>query len=238
MPLALRALPLVALLAAGTAAGQERAAPASPPPAEPRTIRVGGQGRASVAPDVAVLTLGIEAIGKRLSPARAEADTRMREILAAVKAAGVRPEDVQTVRYDVQVERSWKDGQPGPVTGYRVSNLARVKVRDLARVGEVVDRAAAAGANAVQGLAFEREDAAAEEGRALAAATRAARAKAEALARAAGVALGKLLSVAESVQASPPIPMRMESLARAAGAPVEAGEIEVRAAVELVFAME
>jgi uncharacterized protein YggE len=231
----LLALVPVALLAAGA---DER----SPQPpyaqlaAQPRTIRVGGEGRASAAPDVAVVTVGVEAIGKDLTRTRADADARMRQVLATLKASGVDPKDVQTARYDVQLERPWKDGQPGPITGYRVSNLARVRVRDLAKLGDVLDKVGAAGSNAVQGLTFEKEDSAPEKARALTDAVKEARSKAEALAKAAGVGLGDLQSVTESVQGPQPLAMRME-LARGKGTPVEAGEIEVRAVVELVFAI-
>lgn len=240
----IRALVPLALLAAGAAAAGERVAPPPsaqfpPYPPQPRTIRAAGEGRATAAPDVAVVTVGVEAIGKDLTRARADADARMRQVLAAVKAAGVDPKDVQTARYDVQVERPWKDGQPGPITGYHVSNLARVKVRDLARLGDVLDRVGAAGSNAIQGLTFEKEDSAREKARALADAVREARVKAEALAKAAGVGLGDLQSITESVQGPQPLPMRMDLMAqRSGGAPVEPGEIEVRAVVELVFAMK
>lgn len=243
MTLALRALPLVVLLAAGAAAAQERVAPPAPGgfppyPPQPRTIRVGAEGRASAAPDVALVTVGVEAIGESLARTRSDAEARMRQILAAVKAVGVDAKDVQTVRFDVQIERPWRDGQPGPITGYRVSNLARVRLRDLARVGELLDKVGAAGSNAIQGLAFEKERTSAEEVRALEDAVRKARAKAETLARAAGAALGELQSITESVQAPGPIPMRMEArLARGGGTPVESGEMEVRAMVELVFSI-
>jgi uncharacterized protein YggE len=241
MSLALRALPLFLLLIAGVARGRERVVPATPhaSPSQPRTIRVGGEGRASAPPDLATITLGTESVGESLERTRSDADSAMRRILATVRAAGVDPKDLQTVRFDVQVERQWKDGQPGPITGYRVSNLARVRVRDLARVGELLDKVGAAGSNAIQGLTFEKEQTSAEEARALQDAVKRARAKAEALAKAAGVTLGELHSITESVQPLHPVAMRMEApLARGGGTPVEAGEIEVRASVELVFSVE
>jgi hypothetical protein len=238
----MRVLASLALLAACAARAEAQIiqAPSAqfpPYPPQPRTIRVGGEGRATAPPDVAVVTVGIEAIGKDLTRTRADADARMRQVLATVKAAGVDAKDVQTVRYDVRIERPWKDGQPGPITGYRVSNLARVKVRNLGKLGDVIDKVAAAGSNTIHGLEFEKEDTAAEQARALAEGVQEARAKAEALAKAAGVGLGDLHSITESVQGPQPLLMRMETAQRSSGAPVETGEIEVRAAVELVFAI-
>jgi uncharacterized protein YggE len=237
-PQLLAFVPLVLLAAADERVGQPAHAQPPPHPPQLRTIRVGGGGRASAAPDLAVVTVGIEAIGKDLTRTRADADARMRQILATVKAAGIDPKDVQTARYDVRIERPWKDGKPGPITAYHVSDLARVKVRDLAKLGDVIDKVGAAGSNAIQGLTFEREDTAREEARALAEAVNEARGKAEALAKAAGVGLGELQSITESVQGPQPLPVRMELAQRSGGAPVEPGEIEVRAVVELVFAIK
>jgi uncharacterized protein YggE len=146
----------------------------------------------------------------------------MRQVLAAVKAAGVDPKDVQTARYDVQVERPWKDGQPGPITGYHVSNLARVKVRDLAKLGDVLDRVGAAGSNAIQGLTFEKEDSAREKARALADAVNEARVKAEALAKAAGVASDPVDHGKRTGPAAAPDANGADGPARG-GAPVEPG---------------
>lgn len=231
-------------LASGLAAAQERPIPPPTPqiltcPPQPRTIRVAGEGRASAAPDIAIVTIGVEAIGKTLARTRADADVRMREVVAVAKAAGIDPKDVQTTRYDVQIERPWKDGEPGPITGYHVSNHARLKVRDLTKLGALLDKAAAAGSNAIQGLTFEKEDTTAEAARALAQGVHAARLKAESLAKAAGVGLGEVVSIAESVSHEGPIPMRMEMAMakREGGAPVESGEIEVVANVELVFGL-
>jgi uncharacterized protein YggE len=81
-------------------------------------------------------------------------------------------------------------------------------------------------------------DVGAEKARALADAVKEARAKAEALAKAAGVSLGELQSITESVQGPQPVPMRMEMFQRSSAAPVETGEVEVRAAVELVLAIK
>ncbi|HYG68821.1 MAG TPA: SIMPL domain-containing protein, partial [Anaeromyxobacteraceae bacterium] len=122
-PLRRHALVLVLALAplgAPGAAAQERIDPPPSPqyppyPPQPRTIRVNGEGRASAAPDVALVTIGVEAIGKTLARTRADADARMRQVVATAKSAGIDPKDVQTVRYDVQIERPWKDGQPGPI---------------------------------------------------------------------------------------------------------------------------
>jgi uncharacterized protein YggE len=100
------------------------------------------------------------------------------------------------------------------------------------------DRRVAAGANAVQGLAFARDDVAPEQARALADAVRSARTKAEEMARAAGVRLGDLLELSEGGRAAPgPIPLRRMAAAEASGPAIESGQIEVTAEVDAVYAI-
>jgi hypothetical protein len=235
-----RGVALAALAAALAAAPAAAAPPAEPRDPAPRTIRVAGEGRVAASPDVASVSVGVDALARTLSEATAESSRRMRAVLDALQKEGVAARDVRTTRYDVSIERPWKDGKPGPITGYRVSNAAEVKVRDLARLGAVLDRVSAAGSNAVGALRMEKDDPTAERLQALAAAYRAARAKAEALARAAGVTLGELLSVSESSAAVPrPIPMAAMRAVQAedASVPVSEGEIVFAAQVDATFAI-
>jgi uncharacterized protein len=214
--------------------------PASPMPAPAqRTLRVSGEGRASAAPDVAIATVGVVALDPSLAAATREANERARRVHDVVQKAGIAPRDVQTSRYEVELERRADKPDEAPrVVGYRVVNELRVKVRDLAALGPLLDRLVAAGANAVQGLAFARDDVAPEQARALADAVRSARAKAEEMARAAGVRLGDLLELSEGGRVAPgPIPLRRMAAAEASGPAIESGQIEVTAEVDAVYAI-
>jgi hypothetical protein len=229
---------LLALAPTAGAAAPPAVASGDAPP--PRVVRVSGEGRVSVPPDVASFSVGVDALAKTVSAATAEASQRMRAVLDALARAGVAAKDVRTTRYDVSIERPWKDGKPGPVTGYRVSTAADAKVRDLARLGAILDRATEAGSNAVGALRMERDDPSPERLKALAAAYASARAKAEALAKAAGVELGEVLSVSEGAAATPrPMPVAMLRAAPAAegDVPVAEGELTYAAQVEVTFAI-
>jgi uncharacterized protein YggE len=198
-----------------------------------------GEGRASASPDVATVSIGIEALAKQLPDALRDADARMRAVVAAVRAAGVPEQDVRTMRYDVALERRFdpQRGGPGELVGYRVVHELRVAVRggDPARAGVVLDAATRAGANVVHSIAFEKSDPSAEQARALEAALAQARAKAEALARAAGRELGDARTVAERL-GGPVVPYGGIRMAKAeAGMPVQAGELEFRAEVEVRY---
>lgn len=232
---------LAAALALSLAAAPAPAAPAPPvdrPTAAPRTVRVTGEGRVAVPPDLATVTFAAVAVDPSLSKATRDANDRARRLLDAVAAAGVPAADVQTSRYEVQVERGAERPQDPPrIRGYRVANAVTVRLRALDRLGALLDRAVAAGANEVEGPAFSRADPAPEEARALAAAVRAARAKAEELARAAGVRLGAVLELREGGAGPGPIP-RVRALAAGAEVPFSPGLLTVERSVELVFALE
>jgi uncharacterized protein len=204
-----------------------------------RTLRVTGEGRVRVRPDVAVVLAGIEATGKTLAPTVADAAAKMRRMIDALAKAGVAEKDVQTTRHDVQVERPWVDGKPRDITGYTVVDEVRVTVRDLAKLGQILERVVAAGSNSLRGLTFERDDPAPQRQEALASAVAVARAKAEAMAKAAGVSLGAVVASEEGA-AERPIPLakyRAQAMVATDGAPVTPGELEIDASVSVTYAI-
>ncbi len=231
----LRALTLAAVLLPVASLAQA-GAPGAPP--RERTLHVSGEGRVSVRPDVAAVFAGVTVTGKDLGKTTAEATAGMRRLLDAVARAGVAAKDVQTTRHDVSVDRPFTDKGPGPVTGYTVVDEVRLTVRDLSRIGPVIDRVLAAGSNTLRSLSFEKEDPTPEQARALAAAFASARAKAEALARAAGVSLGEVVTMSAG-GAVRPYPMMRGAMAmeKADGAPISPGEVEVAASVDVTFAI-
>jgi uncharacterized protein len=241
-----RSLALSLSLAAACAAPLARPAAAdaaAPPPgrdpAAPRLVRVSGEGRVMVRPDVAVVLVGADATGKDLAKVVDDAAARMRRVQAALLQTGIAERDVRTTRHDVQVDRNYASGGRGEITGYSVSDEVRVVVRDLARLGTVLERVVAAGSNALRGLSFEKDDPAPERREALARAVADARAKAEVLARASGVALGEVLEIAEG-GARPVVPLQRGVAAmamRAEAAPVSPGELEITAGADVTWAI-
>lgn len=225
---------LLAALAFLPSLASAQLTPASGAPA--RTIQVSGEGRVSVRPDVAVVLAGVTATGKDLAKVAADASAAMRRMLDAIARAGIPAKDVQTTRHDVSVDRAQSDKGPGPVTGYTVFDEVRLTVRDLAKVGPVLDRVLAAGSNTLRALTFEKDDPTPEQARALAQAYAAARVKAEALARAAGVTLGEVITVSTGGQVRP-YPVMRSALALEGGAPVSPGEVEIAASVDVTFAI-
>jgi uncharacterized protein YggE len=189
---ALAALAAVLALPAG-------AADTSPAPA---SITVSGSGSATSVPTISRWGFGVNARGDTATAALRSVSTQMRAVIAALKAAGVAPADIQTQSVSLSPQPN-SDGTK--IIGYAASQSLSATLRNLDQAGAIVDGAVAAGADTVfgPGLAPASQDAL--ERQALQAAFDNAKAKAQALAERAGVTLGKPLSIAEAT-ASRPIP--------------------------------
>jgi uncharacterized protein YggE len=202
------------------------------------TIVVAGTGRVSIEPDVADLRLGVSVGRPTVQAARADAAAAMDAILAAVTATGVDRRDVRTTLLSVQPRYDYRDNQPPSLSGYDLANVVEVTVRDLARLGEVVDATLAAGATSMDGLAFRVADPEPAERAARLQAMAAARAHADVLAKAAGLEIVGISDIVEGGAPSPPMPrMKAERMMLAADAAtrVEMGSMEIAVTVAVTY---
>lgn len=163
------------------------------------TVSVTGNGIVYVTPDAASMSVGVNVIEVSLSEAQAKATTQMTAVLDALKAEGIDAKDIQTSNYSVNIMQNYdNNGMPSTITGYQVNNQVNVIVRDLAKVGEILDAAVNAGANSIYGVSFMVTDTADASSQARTMAVKDATARAEQLATAAGMKLGRVLSISES----------------------------------------
>jgi len=215
-------------------------APPLPTPNAPRTVHASGEGRATASPDLGRVVVGVDAQDPSLARANADATTRMGKVMAALEKAGVSAKDIRTVRYAVDVQRSFEKSSVGKIIGYRVVNQVLVTVRDISRFGSLLEQVVSAGANDVGPLSLEKDDTSAERARALERAMSDARGKASVLAKAAGASLGEVLFVYEGGR-GPIVPLDKNFYARTAAAapevPVSGGELEIVATVDVTFAI-
>ena len=225
---------LMAALALGACAGR-----VGMPTRDIDVIGVVGRGDVSVKPDMALARLGAEARRPTLAEATADVTQRMNAVLERVRTLGVRAEDIATIRYAIEPQIARRpptpDGveDPGRITGYRVSNIVQLKVRDVAAVGRVVDGAVGAGANVLQGVQFVLDDRKAAEATARERAVTSARETAMQLAKAAGATLGPLVSLTENVGVRPVgAPRDAVAFSVSGPGPIEAGELTVVVTVE------
>jgi uncharacterized protein YggE len=205
-----------------------------------RTITVSGTGRVTTVPDVADVRLGVAVTRPTVAEARGVAAETATRILAALTGAGVERADIRSASLVVQPEYDYQDGVQR-LRGQSVSHQFAVTVRDLDKLGRIVDDGLAAGATTLDGVDFRTADPAPAHAEARVAAFRDARARAEALAAEASVTLGRVLAIAEAEPVGIPRPMAFGTTrlmaAEAAPTPVEVGEDEVVVAVSVVFAI-
>ncbi len=223
--------------------GAPQSAGAQEGPSEPpRRMTVTGTGDAAAVPDTAMVNFGVMTEGKTARAALDANNTAMAEVLQSLKEAGLEDRDVQTSNFSIQPEYvRYPSGQTGPrrISGYRVSNQVTVIVRDLANLGAVLDRAVSDGANTFNGLSFTFSDMQPLQDEARVAAVKDARRKAELLTEAAGVRLGRVITLSENSGYRPPAPrMRAMAMEAAADVPIAAGESQVSVTVSITFEIE
>ena len=214
-------------------------------------IVVSGQGTLSVAPDLALVSLGVETTAATVADANARATTAMDAVLAAARANGVRDKDIQTRHFNIYPQYDYVeetvDGRRTSrqvLTGYRVSNSANVKLRALDSVGDVIDAVVTAGGDDVRinNIRFTVEDTKPMLTRLREMAVRDAMSKARHLATLSNVRLGRLIYISEG-SGAPSVSGFAESrtfaLAAAAyDAPaIEGGELDISFSVQARFAI-
>ena len=203
-----------------------------------RSVTVSGAASVGVKPDVARSTFGVETFLPTLQAALAENNRLMSSVIAKLKELGIADKDIQTVNFNVSVERSFDRGVPGPITGYRVTNSVRVTIRQLEKVGNIIDQAIGAGANSVGGISFGVSEVGPLQSQARARAVADAQAKAQELAKAAGIQLGPVISIVETGATVPQPVDRGAFAAPQASVPVEGGELSVSVSVQVVFGIQ
>jgi uncharacterized protein len=205
-------------------------------------ISVGGEGKVSGAPDIAVLTLGVSALAPSVKDARDQAATAMNGIVDSIKGNGVDAKDIQTTQLSIQPEYNWRDNIQ-ELTGYRVTNIVTAKLRNIDNTSKVIDDAAAAGGDLtqIQGISFTIDNPAKLRDEARQKAVADAKDKAQRLADLSGVGLGKVMSISETFTA-PPVTLARGALVAPATGPgpttIETGEMDVIVTVQVVYAIE
>lgn len=209
-----------------------------------RGVFVTGEATVEVPPDGASLVLGVEADGETAEEAQAKNAEAMRRVQAALQRLGIREDQMKTSGFTLHPLRRWeKERQAERLVGYRTSSRLTVTVRELNRLGSILDAAVKAGATNVEGIDFYLSEAAARRDEALAKAVEDARHKAEILSRAAGVRLQEVRAISDS-SFEVVRPLRYLAEAQEAGGagnaetPVFPGTVRIKARVQMVFALK
>jgi uncharacterized protein YggE len=162
-----------------------------------KTITVSGEGKIYAKPDIGKITLGVTNEEKTVSEAQSKSTETINEIMAFLKSAGIEEKDIKTTNYSITPVYDYTERKQ-TLRGYSVSQNLEVKIRDLAKSGDIIAGAAGNGANLIGGLAFTIDEPDELEAEARTQAIEKAKKQAEKLAADLGVELGKLISFVES----------------------------------------
>lgn len=204
------------------------------------TIAIGGEGKVTAVPDIAQISLGVQTEKANVADAQKENTEKMNKIIEELKKLGVDKKDIQTQSYNIYPQYDWSTNRQ-ILRGYQVSQNVSVKIRDLEKVGSVLEKSATLGANQVGSLSFtiDEPEKLRQEAREKALAN--AKEKAAALAKVAEVKLGKLVSFSESSISPTPYPLYKSmdmavGMAESAPAPqIEAGSQDIVVDVNVVY---
>jgi uncharacterized protein YggE len=163
-------------------------------------LSANGDGSVMVVPDIAIVTIGVTSRATTAAEALAANNRDLAAVIAAIKGAGVADKDIGTAGFSVSplyepLRDVSPDNSPQKIIGYAVSNEVRVTIRDVTSAGGILDKVVSAGANQVNGIVFDIADRKAAEDQAIEAAIGEAIRRGTLMAAAAGVKLGRIVSL-------------------------------------------
>ena len=159
-------------------------------------ITVTGTGNVLVPADMAVVMLGVSAADKDVRTAQGTANEAIAAIRSALIEGGIAEEDINTDYINIYAMYDYSGGSE-QITGYNANSTLAIRVKDIERVGEVIDLAFGAGANTLNGIGFSATDTAEAKEMAMRLAVADAQAKADILADAAGLKIRGIEDIAE-----------------------------------------
>jgi uncharacterized protein YggE len=203
------------------------------------TVTATGSGTAHAAPDSADMSFGVTRHAADAKTALADASTVAQSITDALTKGGVDKKDIQTQNVNVSPSYAVQNGKQ-VVAGFDASIAVSVKIRDLAKLGDLITAGNAAGADNINGPTLTLADPAPTRGQAIALAVADARKTADAMAKAAGKSVGGVLSISTSDVSPGPVPLFDSATAAgsARSVPIEPGQLDVTENVTVIFELK
>ncbi len=206
---------------------------------EPKSITVSAQGTVKVMPDVAYVTVGVTTQDADMQKAQANNAQAMNAMFDALKSAGLTDDDMRTTQYNAYPIYDYSSDSK-KIVSYEVTNQVELTIKDIDRVGEVIDIAVNNGANMTNSISFGLLDEQRSYNDALKLAVDAAAVKAETLAQAGGVKIVGTLKMTENTSGGQIFREYAEMPAdEAAGVtPISASDLDIQAGVTVTYEIE
>lgn len=212
------------------------------------TLVVSGEGKVYVKPNLAIIEATVVTQNKDFRTVQLENDQKMQKLVNFVKESGIDEKDIKTIQYNLQpqYDYSWCRLSEYPVycppklVDYILTQSIQIKIRDLSKVGDIIGNLTTFGANQISNVTFTVENIDEYQAEARQEAIIKAQNKALSIAKAAGVKLGKIISINENNNNY--IPLRTmtkdESTGAAPSAPIEMGTNEINVFVSLTYELK
>ena len=208
---------------------------------------VTAEGKVTAVPDIATLRVGVYTPAKNTAAEAVKANTeKMNQIIQALKEIGIEKKDIKTVNYRLNPVYDWTETRGRQLKGYEIRQELLIKIRDLDKIGKVIQTATAQGANQIGNISFIIDDQDKLKAQAVKLAIQKAQAKAKRLAEESGLKLGKVINVIEGQSYIPSLRVPKMYAEQAIGGAednmpeptIEAGQQEIKVKVTVVYEVE
>jgi len=206
-------------------------------------IQVNGSGSVMVEPDTAFINVTAETSAKTAAEAASQNAAKSQNVLKAIKSVIGKEDKVSTVFYNLSPRYEYNNTtRKSELVGYTATNSLSIETRKLDKVGEIIDKSVAAGANNIGSLQFSASKRDALTKQALTKAVKDARETAEIVAEAAGIKIVRILNISPSYNFPIPLDRNFAAAGKlameSAPTPIEAGELTVTANVNITFEIQ
>lgn len=208
--------------------------------ADATLVNVSATGKTSRVPDIANFSTGVVTRAADANTAMRDNATQMDKVIKALRAAGIDERDIQTSGINLNPDYNYRENQPPEIRGYSANNTVSVKVRDLSKLGKIMDILVASGANQLNGPSFSIDDEAGAMNDARKSALKEAQTRAEMYAQTLGMRVRRIVSIDEQNSGGfypRPVAVRAMAADGAAGKSTEVmpGESEVSVTLNVQF---
>jgi uncharacterized protein YggE len=208
---------------------------------QPRTINVTGNAQVILAPDIAYISIGVHSEAKAAKEAVASNNSQTQAVIDAIKGQGVDAKDIQTTNFSVYQQEKFAPTGEDLGSFFMTDNTVYVTMRNIAKIGDILDASISAGANSIYGINFDVQDKESALATGRDQAMEDAKSQAEQLAKASGAKLGDVQSI--SYYSSSPSPIYYDTKAAGVGGgggsvPVSPGQLTLTVSVSVTYAIK
>jgi uncharacterized protein YggE len=205
-----------------------------------RSITVTGTGKVTLTPDIAYISIGVHTQNASAKDAVAENNTQAQAVMASIKGFGVAGKDIQTTNFSIYSQQQYDTN--GKQTGilYVVDNTVYVTMRDLTKLGDLLDATVSSGANNINSIQFDVADKTGALSQARLAAVTDARKQADELTKATNVSLGEVQTISY-YDSTAPITVqyaKADMVNAASSVPISAGSMQISTTVTIVYGLK